>query len=533
MNLKTKLKNLNIKELQELLMLKEELRLRQIQDSPLEFAKQIFIPSVPVNDLEDCDKFYADKITPAKHHEIILNTVGDLIKGKLLDENKKPIKSCIILAPPGSAKSTYASLVIPTWYMGKYPNKNLIMTTYGADLANKFGRKCRQICGSKEFREIFNQGLVHGNKAADDWSITNSSTYMCGGIRSGITGNRADGVVIDDPFSGREGAESEAIRKKTKLAYKDDVLTRIKPNGWKLIINTRWHEEDLCGDILPADYQGGSGIYTAKDGEKWYVLNFQAECQTDTDPLNREIGEFLWLDWFNLEWWQQTKRNKAGYSWSSLYQGVPTPAEGVFFKREWFKRYNIGQEPQRLNKYIAGDYAVTSKAGDFTEIGCAGFDINNDLWFLDWWSGQETADIWLSHLVRLVKKNDPIVSVAEGGIIRRSIEPFLKKEMQNQDTWFRQEWITSNKDKTANARAFQGLVSQGKVWIPNCPWGEELIDQLIRFPFGKFDDKVDVCGLIGRILDQTFAPSVQQLEDKLKTLDYELNEDSDNDWMIN
>ena len=91
MNLKKKLKNLNIKELQELLILKEELRLRQIQDSPLEFAKQIFIPSVPVNDLEDCDKFYADKITPAKHPEIILNTVGDLIKGKLLDENKKPI----------------------------------------------------------------------------------------------------------------------------------------------------------------------------------------------------------------------------------------------------------------------------------------------------------------------------------------------------------------------------------------------------------------------------------------------------------
>ena len=90
MNLKTKLKNLNIKELQELLILKEELRLRQIQDSPLEFAKQIFIPSVPINDLEDCEKFITDKVTPAKHHEIILNTVGDLIKGKLLDENKKP-----------------------------------------------------------------------------------------------------------------------------------------------------------------------------------------------------------------------------------------------------------------------------------------------------------------------------------------------------------------------------------------------------------------------------------------------------------
>ena len=523
--------NLTQEERIEYIKLLEQQRIRKARSSPLEFAKQIYIPSTPVSDDENCEEFYSDKITPAKHHEIILNTLEALIKEQLLNDEGKPIKSCIILAPPGSAKSSYASLVIPTWFMGAFPNNNIIMTTYGSDLANKFGRKCRSICDSKEYKEIFKAELVLGNSAASDWSITNKSTYMCGGVLSGITGNRADGLIIDDPFKGREEAESETIRKKVREEYKDSLLTRLKPKGWKVIINTRWHEDDLCGQILPPDYKGDSGVFTAEDGESWYVLNFQAECQNDTDPLHRKNGDFLWTDWFPVDWWQQTKRTHAGYSWTSLYQGVPTPEEGIFFKREWFKRYRIGQEPEHLNKYIAGDYAVTDGGGDFTEIGGVGFDVNEDLFILDWWSGQTTSDVWINQLIIMVNKLQPLVSVAEGGIIRRSIEPFLNKEMQRQKSYFRQEWITSNKNKTANARSFQGLASQNKVWIPSCSWGDELLDQLISFPYGKFDDKVDVCGLFGRILDQTFAPSTEELIKVKKKLDYDFETEEDDGWM--
>lgn len=529
----TSLNKLTHEERAEYIQLLEQQRLLQARNSPLEFAKQIFIPSAPINDDENCQEFYQDKITPADHHIIILNTIEKIIKGTLLDEDGKKIKSCIVLAPPGSAKSTYASLVIPTWYMGYKPNSNMIMTTYGSDLANKFGRKCRSICRSKEYQQIFDSELVQGNSASNDWSTSNASTYMCGGILSGITGNRADGLIIDDPFKNREAADSETIRKKTKEEYKETLLSRLKPNGWKMIINTRWHQDDLCGQILPDKYNGDSGIFKAEDGESWYVLNFQAECQNKTDPLNRKIGDFLWLDWFNQEWWEQTKRTQAGSTWSSLYQGVPTPEEGTFFKKEWFKRYRIGQEPERLIKYIAGDYAVSDGQGDFTEIGAAGFDINEDLWMLDWWSGQTAPDKWIDQLIILVKKINPLVSVAEGGLIRRSIEPFLTKEMQKQKCYFRQEWITSSANKKANARSFQGLASQSKVWIPYGSWGDTLIDQLISFPSGKFDDKVDVCGLFGRILDQTFAPTLDELKKPVIMNDYSDEEESDNDWLLN
>lgn len=482
----------------------EEKRARIARSNLVDYAKQIKIPGAPLNDDEDCEEFYPDNITPAKHHLIILETLQRLAEGE--------IKNLIILAPPGSAKSTYASIVFPTWFMGANPNKNIIMATYGSDLAKKFGRKCRSVCKSKEFKKIFGAELVQGNSAADDWSITNLSTYMSGGILSGITGNRADGLIIDDPFKGREEADSDTIRRKVKEEYKDSLLTRLKPSGWQVIINTRWHEDDLCGGILPERYNGDSGFITADDGSEWFVLNFQAECKTETDPLGRELGEFLWLDWFNQEWWEQTKRTHAGYSWSSLYQGVPTPDEGSFFKRDWFKRFRIGEQPENLSVYAASDFAVSEGKGDYTEQGVCGFDENEDLWILDWWSGQESADVWINALIELVKKYNPYVTVAESGVIRRAVEPFLKKEMEKQNVYFRNEWITSNQNKAANARSFQGLANQGKIWIPQLPWGDELIEQLVSFPHGKYDDKVDVCGLFGRILDQTFSP--KELKEK-------------------
>src|SRR5690606_65342 len=95
---------------------------------------------------------------------------------------------------------------------------------------------------------------------------------MSGGLLSGITGNRADLVVVDDPVKGRQDAESEVIRKRTIEAFDDDVRTRLKPGGSIIIIQTRWHEEDLAGSILPIGYNGESGLIECRDGQTWEVI---------------------------------------------------------------------------------------------------------------------------------------------------------------------------------------------------------------------------------------------------------------------
>jgi predicted phage terminase large subunit-like protein len=250
----------------------------------------------------------------------------------------------------------------------------------------------------------------------------------------------------------------------------------------------RLHEDDMSGFVL------NNGM-----GEKFHHLKI---------PAIKEDGTALWPFKHTLEELLINKKTDARV-FSGQYMQEPAPEDGTYFTRDMFRRYRLGTQPVELYNYQAADFAVSEGKGDFTEIGVAGFDSLENLYFLDWWSGQKTADVWIDKFIQMAKDYEPFVAVAENGLIRSSIEPFLKKRKQQKKVYFRMEWLShKNKDKPANARSFQGLANDGKVYIPHCDWGDDLIEQLISFPGGKkHDDKVDVCGLFGRILDQTFAPS--------------------------
>lgn len=257
-------------------------------------------------------------------------------------------------------------------------------------------------------------------------------------------------------------------------------------------------------------------------GEVFYHLNLPAIID----------GEPLW-EFKDTMADLEVQRLADPRTFNSQMMQDPTPDDGDFFKREWFKRFNIGEQPA-TNNFLCSDYAVTDGGGDFTEHGVGGFDEIEDLWMLDWWSGQTAPDVWINEELRLARVHDIMAAAAEGGPIRRSVEPFLAREMQQNNTYYRKEWITSNKDKATNARSFQALASQGKIHIPNNAWGEDLMSQLLKFPNGKFDDKVDVCGLFGRLLNQTFGPrSLQVAESNTVAADgygFDKDDNNDNSW---
>src|SRR5690606_29981722 len=145
------------------------------------------------------------------------------------------------------------------------------------------GRRMRSIVKQPKFRLLFDTGLSTESAAANEWALENGSEYMGGGILSGITGNRADFIPIDDPIKGRQEADSEVIRKSTLEAYQDDVLTRLKPGGSVMITQTRWHEADLAGSILPEGWNGESGMIECRDGETWEVICIPAKATRPDD----------------------------------------------------------------------------------------------------------------------------------------------------------------------------------------------------------------------------------------------------------
>lgn len=491
---------------------REILRRDRAKESLVDYSKAIIIPGKPIDDTLEPDEwvFYPVETDIAKHHFLIMSACQDVFDDK--------IKNLMLLFPPGSAKSTYASVVFPTWAMGRNPGTQIILASYGSDLAKKHGRRARQIVDSQDYMAVFETSLSPNTKAADYWAVENSSEYMSCGILSGITGNRADGIVLDDPIKGRAEADSETIRERTWEAYQDDLLTRLKPGGWQILIQTRWHEDDVSGRILPEDYNGESGIFKSRvNGEQWTVLCCPAECERKDDPLGREIGETLWPEWFKDNHFDKFKA--VARTWSALFQQRPSPDQGTFFQREWFELYKIGEHPVHIHLYGSSDYAVSEEEGDFTEHGVFGIDHQSDIWILDWWYKQTTADVWIESMLDMVKKWKPFTWFGEGGVIRKAIEPFLTRRMWQRSDYVTLEWINPIKDKPTRARGAQAWASQSKIHIPDCPWGHRLLDQLVKFPAGSYDDAVDTLSLVGMALDQAHPSIIPPKHEKLTPQD--------------
>ncbi len=472
---------------------KELLRRRRARADLAAYVNAIDVPGRPVSEDEDEWLFHPIESSVAAHHYLMLGMLQDIAEGKT--------KQGMIFMPPGSAKSTYASVVFPTWFMGRNPGSRIILASYASDIARKQGRRARSIVRSQKFSSIFGTEISSDTSAADEWALTNESEFMAGGILSGITGNRAHGLIVDDPVKGREDADSDVIRKKTKEAYEDDLTTRLIPGGWTLIIQTRWNHDDLAGSILPVGWAGESGDIHCRDGLVWRVLCLPAIAESPSDPLGRAIGEPLWPEWFSTAHFERYKRNVR--TWSALYQQRPTPDSGDYFRAEWLHEYDHLPAKDTLTIYGASDYAVTQDGGDYTVHILVGIDPNGKLWLLDVWREQSSSDVWVEKWCDLVVLWRPAQWAEETGQINSGVGPFLVKEARKRkaNTW--RVPFTSRHDKAVRARSIQGRMAMDGLMVPrNAPWLSAFKNELLSFPAGQHDDQVDALGLIGQLLDR-------------------------------
>lgn len=164
--------------------------------------------------------------------------------------------------------------------------------------------------------------------------------------------------------------------------------------------------------------------------------------------------------------------------------------------------------PASLRIYGASDFATMAprhgkKEPDFTEHGVWGIDKIGDLWAIDWWSGQTETDIGIREFIRLIGLWKPVRWFDEGGLIDKAIGPAKRKAMQEAQKFVAIESLPSLDDKAIKLQSFHARATAGTIHIPvRRAWAEDLIDQLVKFPAGRWDDKADVCGLIGRGIDQ-------------------------------
>jgi len=390
--------------------------------------------------------------------------------------------------PPGSAKSTYASKLFPPWLMQRQPQANILAASHTTELAEKWGRWVRNIVNEHSIE--LGISPAPDSQAAGRWALTSGAEYYAAGVGTGIAGFRAKFGLIDDPIRSRQDADSELIRDRIWDWYINDFRTRLVPGAAEILIQTRWHEDDLAGRAL--------------NHSKWHVISLPAIAEAN-DQLGRNIGEPLWDDdeYGYGEQLLDLRGSTPARTWSALYQQRPAPEEGDYFKAEWLRPYDGQPARETLRIYGGSDYAVTADGGDFTVHAVVGLDPEGRMYLLDLWRGQTASDRWIESLCDLVKEWKPIAWAEEQGQIRSGIGPFLDRRLRERRAYISREQFPTRGDKAIRAQSIRGRMALEGLYVPvNAPWYPELRSELLSFPAGKHDDQVDALGLVGQLLDQ-------------------------------
>lgn len=465
---------------------RELMRRKRARASLVGFAQAIQIPGVPASEEEedqDAWLFRPVETGIAPHHQLILDAIDRTAArrhGRLM-----------IFMPPGSAKSTYASVVAPVALMARRPEFRVLLASYGQDLARRHGRRARAVAGQRAFMEVY--GGINGNPhkltinpktaAADEWTLTNGSEYLACGILAGVTGNRANALIIDDPVRGREAADSPTMRAKTWQAYQDDLLTRLSPGGSVTIIQTRWHEDDLAGRILPKDYMGQSGMVQCRDGKEWEVLCLPACCERDDDPLGRAPGEYLWPEWFDDAHWATFRAQSR--TWASLFQQRPRPDEGGIFKAAWFPRF--GAPPAEGMVVQSWDTANKTKDTNAPTVCTTWLVTRLGYYLLHVWRERVDYPTLKRTVKSLAMRFGPTAILIEDKASGQSLIQDLRSESALPIVP-----IEPDGDKITRARRCSAMVESGVVHIPEeAEWMPDFEGEVFAFPLSTFADQID------------------------------------------
>ena len=439
-------------------------------------------------------KRYQTELTQAKGRESFLDFIKHVYPGYKVGPHHAKLaqifeeiaagkkKRVIVNIAPRHGKSEMISYLAPAWFLGKYPQKKVIMASHTADLAVNFGRRVRNLVGSESYHDIFPQvELQADSKSASRWGTNFNGEYFAIGVGGALAGRGADLFIIDDPHSEQEAKQGMShVFEPAWEWFQSGPLQRLMPGGAIIVVMTRWSKLDLTGQII-------NHMTRNDDADEWEVVEFPA-------ILNEKP---LWPEFWSLD---ELLAKKAGMDiryWQAQYMQEPTSEEGALIKREWWQIWDKDDPPPCEFIIMTLDAAQeTNNRADYNAL-------------LTWgvFKNQETDNyniillnaikerLEFPDLKQLVleqyKEWNPDSFIVE----KKSNGAALYQELRRTGVPISEFTPGKGQDKISRVNAVTDLFSAGIVWAPDRRWAMEVVEECNDFPAGRNDDLVDATTL--------------------------------------
>ena len=482
------LDHLNKAEAKEFTVLLEELEKRDFQEKStstfMEFVRAIWTDFIDGN-----------------HHKQMAAAFDEIASGKL--------KRLIINMPPRHTKSEFASHLFPAYLLGKNPKLKIIEATHTADLAINFGRKVRDLIYGDEYKELFPETeLKADSRSAGKWLTSQGGEYYAAGIGGALAGRGADLFIIDDPHSEQDAMSDKALEEAYEW-FMSGPRQRLQPGGAIVIVMTRWSKKDLTGRLIKKMTQD-------EGADQWKLIEF---------PAILPSGKSLWENFWSLEELQTIKASVSPSKWASQYMQRPT-GEGIsIIPKDWFMIWDQDKPP--ACDYLIQSYDTAflkSERADFTAITTWGVFYPEGKIGEEHYNGDEAHLVLLdcikerfdfpelkNEALRLYDYWEPDTVIIES---KASGIP-LVQELRRVGIPVNTFSPGKGQDKIARLNAVSPIFQDGRIWVPETRWGEELMEEVSDFPGGENDDLVDATTLaLARFREGGFLSLTTDYEDE-------------------
>jgi predicted phage terminase large subunit-like protein len=427
------------------------------------------------------------------HHKVLCKYLDKFLKSEILN--------LMIFMPPQHGKSELASRRFPAYWLGHNPAGHVIFCTHTDNYARRINRDVQRIISSDNYKEIFPETVLptpkdlHYSRTTDYFDIVHyNGSFYSASVGGSITGNPADLLILDDPYPGPKTAISETKRRHIWDWFNFDFLARkSNENAKVLIIQTRWHEDDLSGRIL-------------KDVEShdFTVLKFPAiaeELKHPDDP--RETGEPLWPERFSLDYFEKRKKKGGIYWFSSVFQQSPQPEGGGLFKRKYFQYFTDDASYYNLTNTDGEDYTIlkddcqifctmdlavtTKETSDYTVFLTFALTPAKDILILDIYRVRVEGAEHMSILANMNQRWKPsLIGIESVQYQLQLVQSAIKKGFRVK------ELKPGRSDKKTRALPILARMESGHVYFKaDAHWLQDFEEELLSFPNTSHDDQID------------------------------------------